>query len=79
MSQEYFCAFHNIIKGKYVAHSPEFPRFSTAVYSSFFKVPCFPSDNIITFTNEGTEGRRTKKEKLLVDIITGLKMDGRNV
>jgi len=44
MSQEYFCAFHNFIKGKYVARSPDFPRFSNAVYSSFlqtFKVPCF--------------------------------------
>lgn len=44
MSQEYFCAFLNFIKGKYVARSPDFPRFSNAVYSSFlqtFKVPFF--------------------------------------
>lgn len=81
MSQEYFCAFHNFIKGKYVARSPEFPRFSNAVYSSFLqtlKVPCFSSYDIIIFINEGTEGRK-KKEKLLIDRITGLKMDGRNV
>lgn len=74
MSQEYFCAFHNFIKGKYVARSPDFPRFSNAVYSSFsqtFKVPCFSSYNIITFINEGTGGEK-KKQKRLIDRITGL-------
>lgn len=73
MSQEYFCAFHNFIKGKYVARSPDFPRFSNAVYSSFlqtFKFLCFSNYNIITFTNEGTGGK--EKQKWLIDRITGL-------
>lgn len=61
MSQEYFCAFHNFIKGKYVARSPDFPRFLNEVYSSFLqtlKAPSFSSYNIITFLKEGTGGEK---------------------
>lgn len=66
MSQEYFCAFLNFIKGKYVARSPDFPDFQMQfilVSYKLSKFPVFPAHNIITFINGQEKKKKSKKGK----------------